>query len=132
MGSPTLSVCLSGHYWSHLCHLVKVSSVQSTPSTVHCALVKMKHSWTMLLNLVICIMLMVTQARRSPPSEDYDDGYSSNSIRKPNMDVGQFPFKRGERPIFNFDQGDEVGQLYFFLILILFRSGFYRNNTGAD
>ena len=24
------------------------------------------------------------------------------------MDVGQFPFKRGERPIFNFDQGDEV------------------------
>jgi len=50
---------------------------------------------------------MVTQPRRSPPSEDYDDGYSSNSIRKPNMDVGQFPFKRGERPIFNFDQGDE-------------------------
>ena len=25
------------------------------------------------------------------------------------MDVGQFPYPRGETPVFNFDQGDEVG-----------------------
>ena len=42
--------------------------------------------------------------------DDYEDANSGNSVqgRGPSMDVGQFPYKRGERPIFNFDQGDEV------------------------
>ena len=34
------------------------------------------------------------------------------------MDVGEFPFKRGDRPIFNFDQGDEVCIASIFVIFI--------------
>ena len=32
--------------------------------------------------------------------------------------MGQFPYKRGERPIFNFDQGDEVCEQLFNLICL--------------
>merc|ERR1712137_849910 len=55
------------------------------------------------------VALSVTQRRPPPGFYDYEDANSGNSVqgRGPSMDVGQFPFKRGERPIFNFDQGDE-------------------------
>ena len=40
-------------------------------------------------------------------AQDYEEAGSSSAPR-PNMDVGQFPFQRGERAVFSFDQGDEV------------------------
>ena len=54
------------------------------------------------------------------PNFQEDDSYG-NSVRRPSMDVGRFPFPRGETPVFNFDQGDEVWKIfdtirfYFFL-----------------
>lgn len=47
-------------------------------------------------------------------AQDYDEAGSSSAPR-PNMDVGQFPFKRGERAVFSFDQGDEVSEMYIYL-----------------
>ena len=46
-------------------------------------------------------LTMITHA------QDYEEAGSSSAPR-PNMDVGQFPFQRGERAVFSFDQGDEV------------------------
>jgi len=53
------------------------------------------------------LMVISETQRRGPPVEDYDVDDRGSSNRRPNMDVGQFPFKRGERAIFHFDQGDE-------------------------
>merc|ERR1739848_943534 len=59
------------------------------------------------LALVSALLLGVgAQSRRGPPSDDYEEAGSSSAPR-PNMDVGQFPFQRGERAVFSFDQGDE-------------------------
>eukprot|EP00090_Calanus_glacialis_P029889 TRINITY_DN48055_c0_g1_i1.p1 TRINITY_DN48055_c0_g1~~TRINITY_DN48055_c0_g1_i1.p1 ORF type:complete len:106 (-),score=29.98 TRINITY_DN48055_c0_g1_i1:88-405(-) len=56
--------------------------------------------------LVICTTHIVLAQRRGPPQDEEDESYG-NSVRRPNMDVGRFPFPRGETPVFNFDQGDE-------------------------
>ena len=56
-------------------------------------------------SLLLCLLLPIL-AQRSRHFEEEDE-YGGNSLR-PNSDVGDFPFQRGERPIFNFDQGDEV------------------------
>merc|ERR1712130_1098474 len=50
-------------------------------------------------------ILLLLLSQRSRHFEEEDE-YGGNSLR-PNSDVGDFPFQRGERPIFNFDQGDE-------------------------
>merc|ERR1711892_74605 len=57
--------------------------------------------------LLLCLAHAVLAQRRGPPPDEEDESYG-NSVRRPNMDVGQFPFPRGETPVFNFDQGDEV------------------------
>merc|ERR1711890_53332 len=58
----------------------------------------------------------LTLAQRRPPQEsEYEDHNRRNRVGgggaphsgRPNMDVGQFPYPRGETPVFNFDQGDE-------------------------
>merc|ERR1712083_147769 len=54
-------------------------------------------------SLLLCLLLPIL-AQRSRHFEE--DEYGGNSLR-PSSDVGDFPFQRGERPIFNFDQGDE-------------------------
>merc|ERR1711933_633282 len=56
--------------------------------------------------LVVCVSHLVIGQRRGPPQDEEDES-RGNSIRRPNMNVGQFPFPRGETPVFNFDQGDE-------------------------
>ena len=58
--------------------------------------------------LLLCLLLPIL-AQRSRHFEEEDE-YGGNSLR-PNSDVGDFPFQRGERPIFNFDQGDEVRKI---------------------
>merc|ERR1712045_494286 len=55
--------------------------------------------------LLLLSLLLPGLAQRSRHFEEEDE-YGGNSLR-PNSDVGDFPFQRGERPIFNFDQGDE-------------------------
>merc|ERR1712025_491076 len=80
--------------WSLVSIVSPVQSVQCPVHTIHSALCPSQDE-AQLDNVIEFVDLY------------HGDGYSSNSIRKPNMDVGQFPFKRGERPIFNFDQGDE-------------------------
>merc|ERR1711862_93799 len=66
---------------------------------------------TMLRVVLMLSLVALSMAQRRPPPgfDDYEDVNSGNSVqgRGPSMDVGQFPYKRGERPIFNFDQGDE-------------------------
>merc|ERR1712048_198670 len=58
---------------------------------------------TTILLLLLCLLPLLAQRSRHFEEEDE---YGGNSLR-PNSDVGDFPFQRGERPIFNFDQGDE-------------------------
>ena len=58
------------------------------------------------LSLLSIILLATAQRGRNFEEEDQ---YGRNSVRQ-NSDVGEFPFQRGERPIFNFDQGDEVSR----------------------
>merc|ERR1711981_558878 len=69
-------------------------------STVHCPLS------AMLRTFLLLSLLLLGQAQRSRHFED-EDQYGGNSLSRSNSDVGEFPFQRGERPIFNFDQGDE-------------------------
>ena len=66
------------------------------------------HRPAMLRTAILLLSLLTIMAQRSRHFEEEDE-YGGNSLR-PNSDVGDFPFPRGERPIFNFDQGDEVGQ----------------------
>ena len=61
---------------------------------------------TTILLLLLSLLPILAQRSRHFEEEDENGG---NSLR-PNSDVGDFPFQRGERPIFNFDQGDEVRQ----------------------
>ena len=71
--------------------------------------------------LLLLSLLLPLLAQRSRHFEEEDE-YGGNSLR-PNSDVGDFPFQRGERPIFNFDQGDEVGQIKiikFYIKIYLF------------
>ena len=61
------------------------------------------------------------RAKWPPVQEDEDYGRGNRLSGAPapaggrsgrpdlSMDVGQFPYPRGETPVFNFDQGDEVG-----------------------
>merc|ERR1712244_121768 len=58
-----------------------------------------------MMRTTILLLLLSLMAQRSRHFEEEDE-YGGNSLR-PNSDVGEFPFQRGERPIFNFDQGDE-------------------------
>ena len=60
--------------------------------------------FTALLSLLSIILLATAQRGRNFEEEDQ---FGRNSVRQ-SSDVGEFPFQRGERPIFNFDQGDEV------------------------
>ena len=60
--------------------------------------------FTALLSLLSLLLLATAQRGRNFEEEDQ---FGRNSVRQ-SSDVGEFPFQRGERPIFNFDQGDEV------------------------
>ena len=75
------------------------------PRSEHSHWPAMLRSTSLLLLLSLLLPLL---AQRSRHFEEEEDEYGGNSLR-PNSDVGDFPFQRGERPIFNFDQGDEVG-----------------------
>merc|ERR1712062_549264 len=58
--------------------------------------------------LLLSLLLTVATSQRRPPQEDEDYGRGGRSGRPDlSMDVGQFPYPRGETPVFNFDQGDE-------------------------
>ena len=79
---------------------------------------------------LLCLLAIVARAQRRPPpqvrmaadsvslwlqeDEDYGRGNRlsgrARSGGQPDLslDVGQFPYPRGETPVFNFDQGDEV------------------------
>ena len=61
------------------------------------------------ITILLLSLLLPILAQRSRHFEEEDE-YGGNSLR-PNSDVGDFPFQRGERPIFNFDQGDEVRRI---------------------
>ena len=71
-------------------------------------------------------------------AQDYEEAGSSSAPR-PNMDVGQFPFQRGERAVFSFDQGDEVSintfsidiMCIYFHIFYIF-PGFYSDHYSTD
>ena len=52
-------------------------------------------------------LLVLARAQRNRQFED-EDQYGGNDVSRSSSDVGEFPYQRGERPIFNFDQGDEV------------------------
>merc|ERR1712241_435584 len=52
-----------------------------------------------------CLLLVIITSAAARDSLTRER--TSNAISGPNMDVGQFPFPRGETPIFNFDAGDE-------------------------
>merc|ERR1712156_375288 len=82
-----LSHSQSGH-WSH-CH------------TVHLYRPAMLRAAVLLLSL-----LVLARAQRNRQFED-EDQYGGNDVSRSSSDVGEFPYQRGERPIFNFDQGDE-------------------------
>ena len=74
----------------------------------------------------LCLVAIAHGQRRRPPQvrmadfssstwllqedEDYGRGNRVSGRPQPdlNLDVGQFPYPRGETPVFNFDQGDEV------------------------
>ena len=76
---------------------------------------------TSVVLMLFCLTTLV-KTRGPPPSDDYDDD-RENSLRR-GLDVGEFPFKRGDRPIFNFDQGDEVciaSILSYFSKIYIFR-----------
>merc|ERR1712154_298490 len=60
---------------------------------------------TTTLPLLSLLSLLLASAQRGR-NFDEEDQFGGNSVRQ-NSDVGEFPFQRGERPIFNFDQGDE-------------------------
>merc|ERR1712060_426905 len=60
----------------------------------------------MLRTLLLSLLLLGLEAQRSRHFEDEEDEHG-NSLTRPTSDVGDFPYQRGERPIFNFDQGDE-------------------------
>merc|ERR1712018_142113 len=59
----------------------------------------------MLRILLLSLLLLGLEAQRSRHFEDEDQ--TGGKSLQPNSDVGDFPYQRGERPIFNFDQGDE-------------------------
>merc|ERR1719378_269993 len=71
------------------------------------------------LLLLLCLLLvaLANGQRRRPPQEDEDYGRGNRLSGRPpggrsgqpdlSRDVGQFPYPRGETPVFNFDQGDE-------------------------
>merc|ERR1711879_421132 len=62
--------------------------------------------------LVLSLVLLSVAQRRPPPGFEDEDETAGNSVSMETImlkraEMGQFPFKRGERPVFNFDQGDE-------------------------
>eukprot|EP00092_Neocalanus_flemingeri_P039728 GFUD01043266.1.p2 GENE.GFUD01043266.1~~GFUD01043266.1.p2 ORF type:complete len:106 (+),score=31.93 GFUD01043266.1:169-486(+) len=64
------------------------------------------------MRTILCavLVLFTTQyvlAQRRGPPPDEEDEYAGNSVQRPNLNVGKFPFPRGETAVFNFDQGDE-------------------------
>merc|ERR1711864_17696 len=60
--------------------------------------------------LLLLLPVSVVLGQRNPP-RDYEDNNRGNRLGapsgRPNLNVGVFPFPRGETPISNFDQGDE-------------------------
>merc|ERR1711923_68605 len=67
--------------------------------------VKMWKKGPITLFLLIQIITVISQRRGPPP--DNEDEFYGNTVRRTNLDVGQYPFPRGDTPVFNFDQGDE-------------------------
>ena len=86
-----------------------------------------------LLTLLCLLLAVVARAQRRPPpqvrmaalslsvshwlqeDEDYGRGNRLSGRARSgggqpdlSLDVGEFPYPRGETPVFNFDQGDEV------------------------
>merc|ERR1719458_103912 len=65
--------------------------------------------------LLLCVAIV--NGQRRPPQEDEDYGRGNRLSGRPppprcgqpdlSRDVGEFPYPRGETPVFNFDQGDE-------------------------
>merc|ERR1711890_140539 len=70
-----------------------------------------------LLTLLCLLLAVVARAqRRPPPQEDEDYGRGNRLSGRArsgggqpdlSLDVAEFPYPRGETPVFNFDQGDE-------------------------
>merc|ERR1711890_209243 len=71
--------------------------------------------YLLLLLLLLCVSLVTP--RRPVEVYDRDDHNLGNRLSpqspqspqsgRPSLDVGVFPYPRGETPVFNFDQGDE-------------------------
>merc|ERR1711971_496170 len=105
MGSLTKAVPgRSRQHWSHR------ATRQSGPECITGCQVRVESKMFRAVLMMFSLVALSVAQRRPPPGfDDYEDANSGNSVqgRGPSMDVGQFPFKRGERPIFNFDQGDE-------------------------
>jgi len=65
-----------------------------------------------LVGLTLTILPILAQRRRN--WDDINREETANVPRKPppspppRKDIGNFPFNRGETPIFNFDEGDEA------------------------
>ena len=114
--------------WSHRHsgHTV-TQSEWSHSQTVHLYRPAMLRAAVLLLSL-----LLLARAQRNRQFED-EDQYGGNDVSRSSSDVGEFPYQRGERPIFNFDQGDEVSFWIWRISIriIICVLGLHSDHTGA-